>query len=153
MAPVDADPRVAGLISGRAGATAGVTFAQANVSAIQAGIKLFPVDADPRVAGVIAAQATAAAGLVAAQQALATTKAAVGVAGEVADYVARAGLADALHVTAAGFQGSLNLVSGGSVALWADLTFIGRPQRMRWAFDFHDPLAGARALAHALLGT
>ena len=153
MAPVDADPRVAGLISGRASATAGVAVAQANVRAIQAGLKLFPVDADPRVAGLIAAQATAAGTLVVAQQTLATTKAAVGVAGEVADYVARAGLADALHVTAAGFQGSLNLVSGGSVALWADLTFIGRPQRMRWTFDFHDPLAGARALAQALLGT
>jgi hypothetical protein len=37
--------------------------------------------------------------------------------------------------------------------MWADLTFISRPQRIRWTFDFHDPLAGARNLAHTLLGT
>jgi hypothetical protein len=122
------------------------------VARIRANIKTFPVDSDPRVAGLLAAQSTAAGVLIAAQQSLTSTRATVGTAGSVADYIARADIGDVLQVHSAAFQGSLNAVSGGTVTMTASLTFMGHPQPMSWTFDFHDPITGARNLADALLG-
>ena len=52
---------------------------------------------------------------------------------------------------AAHFEASLALAKGGQVMLSAEVDYLGRPQRVQWSFSFHDPVAGAQALARKLM--
>jgi hypothetical protein len=151
-APVDADPRVAGLFAGRESANAGLTIAQRGLQAAQAAIKTFPVDADPRVAGLFAGREAATAGLQGANLALEGVRRAVGPMAGFADEVARYSLGGLLDVKAASFEGSLALASGGAVQLSVTVALMGRPQQtVALAFSFADPLSAARSLARQLM--
>ena len=66
--PIDADPRVAALITAKGAATAALTAAKQTLRLLERAIKSFPIDADPRVAALITAKGAAAGVLEAAKQ-------------------------------------------------------------------------------------
>jgi peptidoglycan hydrolase CwlO-like protein len=68
--PIDADPRVAALITARGTATAALNAAKATLGGLEKAAKTFPIDADPRMVGLFAARNTANGALAAAKLAL-----------------------------------------------------------------------------------
>lgn len=95
---------------------------------------------------------TAGAGLEVARTALAAAQSVTGAAAEVAAFITREGFSSLVILHAAGFETTLTDAGDGTVAMWADLTYLGTRQVVRFGFDFNDPLSSARRLAATLLG-
>jgi hypothetical protein len=94
----------------------------------------------------------------AANTVLQTTNSALGLLrqgiGEVADvagYIAQNGLGALLDVRSASFDGSISATHGGAVTLDATVVFQGSSQTVHLAYDFNDLVAGAKALAKAVV--
>jgi hypothetical protein len=149
--PIDQDPRILSLQTGRAAAQLALQGAQAGLSAAQHA-------ADLAIAGAQQALTTAEQQSATAERVVATTGAAldalrrgVSEVAQIAGYVAEHGLRALLDVRSASFDGSLTASSGGSVTLDADVVFQGSPQTVHVFYDFHDLVAGAKAVAKALV--
>ena len=61
------------------------------------------------------------------------------------------GLGALLDVRSASFDGSISATNGGAVTLDATVVFQGTPQTVHLSYDFHDLVAGAKALAKAVV--
>ena len=89
--------------------------------------------------------------LQAANTALGTLSQGVGELAGVAGYIAQHGLGALLDVRSASFDGTINTTSGGSVTLDATVVFQGTAQTVHVSYDFHDLVAGAKAVAKAVV--
>ena len=74
-----------------------------------------------------------------------------GTVADVAGYIAQHGLGALLDVRSASFDGSISATTGGSVTLDAAVVFQGTTQTVHVSYDFKDLVAGAKALAKAVL--
>ncbi len=111
-----------------------------------------PIDADPRILGALALWGTATAALETAKGFLEGVKLTLGAMGEVAQFIVDAGLGGVLDIRAAYFEGRLDTIDGGQVAMAVTLSFMGgKPKTLTLAFDFGSPARAALSLANALL--
>lgn len=149
--PIDVDPRVSGPLAARGAATLALEAARQALAGARAAVKGFPVDADPRVLGPLGAMESATLVLEGARRSLDGVKAAVGGMADVAQFITEAGLGGVLDLKQVAFEGQLNAVKGGQVSLQAKLVFMRRDLDVAWAFNFHNPLAGAKALGQKLI--
>ena len=70
--PVDADPRIIGLITARTTASGALELAKQTLRGIRSAINTFPIEADPRIVALVTAKETANVALLAAEQVLDT---------------------------------------------------------------------------------
>ena len=95
--------------------------------------------------------ASSHAGSAAAKFFLEGVKLSVGAAAQVGEYIVKFGLGGLIDIREARFEGSLSATHGGRVSLAVKLTFMDKPQAFAFAFNFNDPLSGAKDLAKKLL--
>ncbi len=149
--PIDQDPRILGLQAGRATAATALQTAQGALGAAQQATALGIATATQAVAGFQQDLNVATATLKTANAGLTQLNTAVGDVAGVAAYVAAHGLGALLDVKSASFTGTLDATSGGSVTLDADVVFQGSESTVHLSYDFHDLVAGAKALAKEVL--
>jgi hypothetical protein len=149
--PIDQDPRIVALQTGRSAAVLALQAAQGVLSAAQQ-TTAAAITAAGQTVTTLAQQAGAA------NTVLQTTNSALGllqqgigqVAG-MAGYIAQYGLGALLDVRSASFDGSISATHGGAVTLDATVVFQGSSQAVHLAYDFNDLVAGAKALAKAVV--
>jgi len=150
--PIDADVRIAGLFTARETANGVLEGAKQVVRGLEKTIVNFPIDADVRIAGLFTARETATAALSVATQTLQGLKVSIGSIADVGQFIVKYSLGGLLDVKSARFEATLMAARGGSVSLALTLVFMqGQPQTLALAFNFYDPLSGAKALAKQLL--
>ncbi|MGB0524309.1 MAG: hypothetical protein ACPGJS_15170 [Flammeovirgaceae bacterium] len=149
--PIDADPRIVALFTAKETANASLEVAKQTLKGLQALIKVFPIDADPRIVALFTAKETANASLEAAKLFLEGVKKSVGGLADVAQFIVEAGLGGLLDVRYARFEGQLNSVKGGGVELELEILLMKKPLDLELAFNFNNPLDGAKALAEKLI--
>jgi len=142
---------ITGLYVALGTATAGLETAKAVLKLAKGAIDETPLELDPQLAGLYTAKETATAGLEVAKGVLQGAKEAVGAVASVGEFITRYGLGGLLDVRSATFTADLGAASGGQVALNMTIEFMGKRQNLDFKFNFHDPLAGAKALAEKLL--
>jgi hypothetical protein len=76
---------------------------------------------------------------------------AVGAVADAGKFIANYGLGGLIDIRRAEFTGYLSATAGGAVLLSVSLTFMNRPRDIDIAFNFTDPLSGAKSLAKVLL--
>ena len=149
--PIDQDPRIVALNSSRAAAALALQGAQGVLSVTQQGTAA-AITAAGQTVTALAQQASAAGSVLqATNAALGKLSQGIGEVAGVAGYVAQHGLGALLDVRSASFDGTINSTSGGSVTLDATVVFQGTPQTAHVSYNFHDLVAGAKALAKAVL--
>ncbi len=149
--PIDQDPRIVALQTSRAAAVLALQGAQGVLSVTQQGTAA-TITAAGQTVTALAQQAQAAnTVLQTADTALGALQQGVGEVAGVAGYIAEHGLGALLDVRSASFDGTLSATSGGSVTLDASVVFKGSPQTVHVSYDFHDLVAGAKALAKQVL--
>ena len=149
--PIDQDPRIIALQGSRGAAQLAFQAAQGALATAQqttaAGIA-----AARQTVTTLAQRAGVANGVLqATSNALAVVRQGVGDVASVAGYVAQHGLGALLDVRSASFDGTLNAATGGSVTLDAVVIFQGTQQTLHVSYNFHDLVAGAKAIAKAAL--
>ncbi len=149
--PVDQDPRILGLQGGRSAAQLALGAAQSTLSSAQQTAAVAISVAGQSVAAFQQQLGGANAVLATANTALTHLSQTIGDVAAVSAYVAAHGLDALIDVRSASFAGALSATSGGSVALDADVVFQGSPTTVHVAYDFHDLVAGAKAVAKQLL--
>ena len=149
--PIDADPRLAALFTARETAKGALEVAKQTLRGLQLAAKTFPIDADPRIAALFAARETATGSLKLANLTLEGVKATVKAAASAAEFIAKFGLGGLLNIKDASFEGKLTATQGGRVSLALNLVFMNNPMAFAFAFNFNDPLSGAKDLAKKLL--
>jgi hypothetical protein len=142
---------ITGLYTALGTTTAGLETAKAVLKLAEGAVDVTPMELDPQLAGLYTAKETAMAGLEVAKGVLQGVKETVGAVASVGDFITRYGLGGLLDVRSATFKAGLGAASGGQVALKMQLEFMGKHQKLNFKFNFHDPLAGAHALAEKLL--
>ncbi len=79
-------------------------------------------------------------------------KLSLGAMGDVAQFIVDAGLGGILDIRAAHFEGRLDALDGGRVAMAITLSFMGgAPKTLMLDFDFSSPARAALSLANRLL--
>ena len=149
--PIDQDPRILALQAGRGTAALALQAAQGVLSVTQQ-TTAAAITAAGQTVTTLAQQAGAATTVLqTASSALGLLRQGIGEVAGVAGYIAAHGLGALLDVRSASFDGSLNATTGGSVTLDATVIFQGAQQTLHLSYSFHDLVAGARALAKAVL--
>jgi len=149
--PIDADPRILALFTAKGAATAGLEVAKQSVIFARNAVNTFPIDADPRILALFTAKETANAALEVAKFALEGVKVSVGGLADVATFITTYGLGGLLDVRAASFEGQLNVIHGGQVAMALKLDIMQQPVALQLRFNFNQPLASAKVLGEDLL--
>ena len=149
--PIDQDPRIVGLQGGRGTAVLALQVAQGALSAAQQSTAFGISVASQALSGFQEQLNVATATLKTANAGLAQLNTSIGDVAAVGAYVAAHGLGALLDVRSASFTGTLDATSGGSVTLDADVVFQGKPSSVHLSYDFHDLVAGAKALAKEVL--
>jgi peptidoglycan hydrolase CwlO-like protein len=149
--PVDADPRIVALFAGKTTTLGTLEIAKQTLRTAKALINTFPIDADPRILALFTAKESANASLIIANEFLEGIENAVGGIATVSTFIVEKGLGGLLDVKKAMFEGQLNAVKGGRVALALSLELMGKPHDLMLAFNFHSPLSGAKELGDKLL--
>jgi len=149
--PVDADPRIAALFTGRTAALGTLEVAKQTLKAAKALIKTFPIDADPRILALFTAKESANASLIVANEFLEGVKTSIGGMAAVSTFIVEKGIGGLLDIKEAMFEGQLNVVKGGSVAMALSVELMSKPHDLSLAFNFHNPISGAKALGEKLL--
>lgn len=146
-----------GLIAGKRGvskaANAALSLAKKPLKGLEIAADFVPIDLDPRMVVLFAAKGTANGLLDAANLALTGVKRSVGAVAKVGQYIADKGLGGLVDVRRASFESSLNAARGGRVALQLNLRFMGKPKKLAFDFNFHDPVKSAGHLAKQLLAS
>ena len=70
--------------------------------------------------------------------------------GKLAKYIVENGLAKAVDVRAASFEGRLGTVHGGAVRMELDILWMGKEKSLEMDFDFNDMAANVEALLREL---
>lgn len=149
--PVDMDLRVAGPLGSMHAAQLALDGAIATLQGMKQISQDLSVDVDPRVSGPIALRETARLELMAAKAVLEGLKQTVGGLAEAGTFIVQNGLNGLIDIKSAGFECSLQAGHGGEVELQIVVSFMRRaPQSFLLAFNFHDPLAGAKRMAEQL---
>ena len=145
--PIDQDPRILALQGSRGGAALAFQAAQGVLSVTQQAAAA-GIAAAGQTVTTLAQQAGAAnTVLQTTSSALALVRQGVGEAAGIAGYVAEHGLGALLDVKSASFDAAISATKGGSVTLDAVVVFRGSQQTVHLTYDFHDLVAGAKALA------
>jgi hypothetical protein len=76
---------------------------------------------------------------------------AVGAVADAGKFIANYGLGGFIDIRRAAFKGYLSATAGGAVLLSVSLTFMDHQRDIDIAFNFSDPLSGAKSLAKVLL--
>ncbi|HAB17022.1 MAG TPA: hypothetical protein DCE44_11290 [Verrucomicrobiales bacterium] len=142
---------ISSLEAAKYSATAFLEASNQVLEGIKKGAQLTPVEMDPRMFGLMGAQETATFALNRAKEILEAAQKAIGAVGDVANYIDNHGIANLLNVTAARFSASLTEAATGVVSLSADVIYMGRPGTVDFAFNFMNPIEGAKSLANRLL--
>ena len=143
---------IGGVEASKATANGVLEGAKQVVRGLEKTIVNFPIDADVRIAGLFTARETATAALSVATQTLQGLKVSIGAIADVGQFIVKYSLGGLLDVKSARFEATLMAARGGSVSLALTLVFMqGQPQTLALAFNFYDPLSGAKALAKQLL--
>ena len=143
---------IGGVEASKATANGVLEGAKQVVRGLEKTIVNFPIDADVRIAGLFTARETATAALSVATQTLQGLKVSIGSIADVGQFIVKYSLGGLLDVKSARFEATLMAARGGSVSLALTLVFMqGQPQTLALAFNFYDPLSGAKALAKQLL--
>jgi hypothetical protein len=149
--PIDQDPRILALQGSRATAVLALQGTQGVLSTAQQGTAA-TITAAGQTVTALAQQAQAATTVLqTTSTALGALRQGIGEVADVAGYIAQHGLGALLDVRSASFDGTITATSGGSVTLDASVVFQGTPQTVHIAYDFHDLVAGAKALAKQVL--
>ena len=149
--PIDQDPRIIALQGNRGAAQLAFQAAQGVLTTAQQATAA-GIAAAGQTVTTLAKQAGVANGVLqTTSNALAVVRQGVGDVANVAGYVAQHGLGALLDVRSASFDGTLNAATGGSVTLDAVVIFQGTQQSLHVSYNFHDLVAGAKALAKAAL--
>lgn len=149
--PVDQDPRILAQQGGRGAAALGLQIAQGALDTARQGTAIGISAAKATVIGFQQQLGTATAALQVANAGLAQLNQGIGEVAGVGAYIAEHGLGALLDVKTASFVGSIDTTSGGSVTLDAEVVFQGDEQSVHLAYDFHDLVASAEALAREVL--
>jgi multidrug efflux pump subunit AcrA (membrane-fusion protein) len=150
--PINADPRMVGLLTAHGSAWAVLEAAKGVLRGIEAAAQTVPIEADPRMVGLFTAYGTATGALQVAQGVLEGTKLTVGGLADVGQFILDVGLGGLIDVKSASFRTSLAAANGGRVAMSIDVLFMKKERRtLTLDFSFADPLSAANALAKALL--
>ena len=143
---------IGGVEASKATANGVLEGAKQVVRGLEKTIVNFPIDADVRIAGLFTARETATGALSVATQTLQGLKVSIGSIADVGQFIVKYSLGGLLDVKSARFEATLMAARGGSVSLALTLVFMqGQPQTLALAFNFYDPLSGAKALAKQLL--
>lgn len=151
LVPVDSDPRILALFTAKESANLGLEATKQSLIGLQALIKDFPIDADPRIAGLFSVLGVATGGLQSAKLILEGIKQSVGGLAEASSFIVEYGLGGLLDIKRLYFEGSLNIVKGGNVAMAVQLVLMKNNVNLDLAFSFHDPLKSADILVQKLL--
>jgi hypothetical protein len=109
------------------------------------------IDLDPEVSGPLTQRSVAWAALEGSKQFLELNKKTYGGMADVSAFIVTNGLTGLIDVRSASFECSLVSGHSGSVDLDIDVGFMKQPpKRLQLSFNFHDPTAGATALAEQL---
>jgi predicted nucleic acid-binding Zn-ribbon protein len=149
--PIDQDPRIVALQTGRGAAVLGLQAAQGVLSATQQATAA-AITAAGQTVTTLAQQAGAANSVLqTTNSALGLLRQGVGEVAGVAGYIAAHGLGALLDVRSASFDGSISATHGGAVTLDAVVVFQATQQTVHVSYDFNDLVAGAKALAKSVL--
>ena len=149
--PVDQDPRILAQQGGRGAAALGLQIAQGALDAARQATAVGISAANATLVGFQQQLGSATAALQVANAGLAQLNQGIGEVAGVGVYIAEHGLGALLDVKTASFAGSIDTTSGGSVTLDAEVVFQGTGTSVHLAYDFHDLVAGATALAKEVL--
>lgn len=149
--PIDADPRIVALFSAKETASLTLEGAKVTLQGVEETIKHFPIDADPRIVGLFTALETATAGLKSAELALEGVKVSIGGLAEVGGFILEYGLGGVLDIKYARFEGELNQLSSGHVALALETVLMKQAVDFSLAFNFHDLGQSVERLVESVL--
>ncbi len=149
--PIDQDPRIVALQASRATGVLALQAAQGVLFTTQQGTAATITAAGQTVTSLAQQAQSATTVLQTASTALGALREGIGDVSDVAGYIAQHGLGALLDVRSASFDGSISATTGGSVTLDAGVVFQDSPLTVHIAYDFHDLVAGAKALAKEVL--
>lgn len=150
--PIDADPRMVGLLTAHGSAWVALEAAKGVLRGIEAAAQTVPIEADPRMVGLFTAYGSATGALQAARGVLEGVKLTVGGLADVGQFIIDVGLGGLIDVKSASFRTSLAVANGGRVAMNIDVLFMKKERHtLTLDFSFADPLSAANALAKSLL--
>jgi len=149
--PVDADPRIVTLLTAKGSAKANLDITDQSVDIARNMLNNFPIDSDPRIVALFTARETATSALERAKLRIAEIKMSIGSLADVAIFITQYGLGGLLDVRSAAFEGALNTLHSGQVAMTLKLELMKTPTTLQFNFDFNDSLASAKALGEDLL--
>lgn len=153
--PIDADPRVAGILVAWNAAIGAMQAIQSSIDAMIAAINLAPIDADFRIVALQTAEQAQAVQIVAAQAALDLAKSMLtGVANlNIGSAVsALGGFVPSIQIKRAYFSGELSIIAGGQVRMGLEVMAAGTLHTFTVSCDLGNPVACATEIVKLLLG-